>query len=326
MRYFPAVSVVRTLASSAAGTALVLLFASIAIFALIRIAPGDRAGMELAIADTSSYLDATRLAELRDERRAELGLDQPLPVQYLEWLGQVVRLDLGTSYQTGAPVTTELGERLLASLALAGLAVLVALPGVLVLVALSVRRPGGFGDHGIRAGTVLFAAVPSFLSGTLALSWAARSGLPVIGPASPERIWLPALVLALGASPTLVRVLRASLLTELSQPYAEAARTRGVGSITLTFRHTLRPAVGPVLTTAGLSLATLLAGSVITEVVFTWPGVAAYAVEAIEAQDYPVVQAYVLLMVLLTVLVNRGVDLMQRLLDPRVDAGVAVVA
>lgn len=304
---------------------MVLLLASVAVFALIRLAPGDRAEFELAIGDTASFLDSVQLAELREERRAELGLDRPMPVQYVDWLGDVVRLNLGSSYQTGAPVTTELGERLPASLALAGIAVLIALSGVLVLAVLSVRRPGGLGDHGIRAGTILFAAVPSFLSGTLALSWAARSGLPVIGDASLERIWLPALVLALGASPTLVRVLRASLLAELGQPYAEAARTRGVGGTDLIVRHTLRPAVGPVLTMAGQALAALLAGSVITEVVFTWPGIAAYAVEAIRAQDYPVVQAYVLLMVLLTVLVNRGVDLAQRLLDPRVDASLVVI-
>jgi len=325
MRLARAVPGARTLVSAAAGTAVLLLLASVAVFALVRLAPGDRVDVELAGLDAGAYLGSSGLDDLRDERRAELGLDRPLASQYADWLGRVVRLDLGRSYQTGRPVEAELAERLPASLALAGLAAVLAVPVVLALAVLAVRRPGGLVDHGIRGTTILLAAVPSFLIGSLALGWASRAGFPVAGPATAERIWLPAVVLALGTMPTMARVLRASLLAELAQPYAEAAHSRGVAATALVLRHTLRPASGPVLTLAGLSLASLLAGSVITEVVFTWPGIAAYAVQAIRAQDYPVIQAYVLLMVLITVLVNRGIDLAQRVVDPRVEAAREVI-
>ncbi len=320
-----AVSVARTLASSAAGTAVVFLLASVAVFGLIRLAPGDPVDAQLASADAIAYLSAAQIEELGAQRRAELGLDRPLPMQYLDWLAAVARLDLGESYRTGRPVVTELTERLPASLALAGVAILFATPTVVLLAGAAMRRPGGPVDQLIRLCTVTVAAVPSFLLGVVALTVAARSGYRVVGEASLGRIWLPAAVLAVAVTPTLARVLRASLLAEQGKPYAEAARNRGVAPAGLLLRHTLRPAATPVLTTAGLTLASLLAGSVITEVVFTWPGMAAYAVGAIKAQDQPVVQAYVLAMVIVTLLVNRGVDLLQRLLDPRVEHARAAV-
>ncbi|MFT4217891.1 MAG: ABC transporter permease [Micropruina sp.] len=318
-------SIVRTLAASAAGTLVVLLLASMAVFGLVRLAPGDPVASELASSDASSYLSAGQIEELSAQRRAELGLDRPLPVQYVDWLAAVLRLDLGTSYRTGRPVVTEFAERLPASLALAGAAILLAIPAVVLLAGVAVRRPGGVVDQFVRLGTVTVAAVPSFLLGVVALTVAARSGYQVIGDATVSRVWLPAAVLAVAVTPTLARVLRASLLAEQGKPYAEAARNRGVAPAGLLFRHTLRPAATPVLTTAGLTLASLLAGSVITEVVFTWPGIAAYAVGAIKAQDQPVVQAYVLAMVVVALLVNRGVDLLQRLLDPRVEQSRQVV-
>lgn len=321
------VPALRVLGSALAGTAGILLVASLLVFAMVRSAPGDPVEVELAASGAAAYLTPAELAEAKAERRAELGLDGTALEQYAAWMPAVVRLDLGTSFQSGRPVTTELAERLPASLALAALAFALSVLMVLVVAVASARRPGSATDHALRLSTIAVAAVPSFLLGSFALREAATHlGYPIAGPVTAERIWLPALVLAVSGVPTLARVLRAALIAEGGQPYAEAARARGTSRIRVLTGHLLRPAGAPVLTLAGLQLSGLVAGSVITEVVFSWPGVAAYSVTAIEAQDYPVIQAYVLLMVVVVVVVNRTVDLLQRWLDPRVDHRAEVLA
>jgi ABC-type dipeptide/oligopeptide/nickel transport system permease component len=170
-------------------------------------------------------------------------------------------------------------------------------------------------------------AVPSFLLGTIALQIATgATGYRIAGPASLDRLWLPALVLGIAVTPTMSRVLRAALVAEQGRLYAVAALARGASPTRMLLRHALRPALGPVLILGGLAFASLVTGSIITEAVFTWPGVGLFAVDAIAAQDYPVVQAYVVLATALVVLVNRGVDLAARLVDPRQDARAEVVA
>jgi ABC-type dipeptide/oligopeptide/nickel transport system permease component len=308
------------------GTVGMLLAASVAVFALIRSAPGDPVDVQLGEAGGVSLSQADE-DRIRAERLAELGLDRPLPEQYARWLGRMVTGDWGTSYRTGQPVLDEMLDRLPASLALgtAGFGVAVVLACGLALVAS--RRPGGPVDQVVRLVTLLTVAVPSFLLGTLALQVATDNvGFRIAGPASVDRIWLPALVLGIAVTPTMSRVLRASLVAERGRLYAVAALARGTSPGRALVRHVLRPALGPVLILGGLAFASLVTGSIITEAVFTWPGVGLFAVDAISAQDYPVVQAYVVLATALVVLVNRGVDLAGRLVDPRQDARVESVA
>lgn len=305
------------LGAGAAGLAL-LLAASVLVFVLLRSSPGDAVDIEFSESGAASYLTAEEARAAQAARREQLGLDGATVVQYWRWLGDVVRGDFGDSFRSGRPVTAELGERLPASLVLggAGFAVAALVGSATALVA--ARRPGGVVDHAIRVATLATVALPAFLSGSLALALAARHGAyPITGPASARRLWLPAIVLGIAVAPTFSRVFRASLIAERARPYAIAARARGSSPATVTRRHILRPALSPALTLAGLALASLVGGSVITEAVFAWPGVGAYAVGAIRAQDYPVVQAYVVLITVLVVAVNRFVDLAQRLIDPR---------
>ncbi len=317
---------VATVLRAVAGTVVMLLLASVVVFALVRSAPGDPVDVQLGEAAGVGMTQADE-ERIRAERLAELGLDRALPEQYLRWLGRMLTGDWGTSYRTGQPVLGEMLDRLPASLALgvAGFGVAVVLAGVLALAAS--RRPGGVVDQVVRLVTLLAVAMPSFLLGTLALQVATEAiGFRIAGAATPGRIWLPALVLGIAVTPTMSRVLRASLVAERGRLYAVAALARGASPGRTLLRHVLRPAVGPVLILGGLAFAALITGSIITEAVFTWPGIGLFAVEAISAQDYPVVQAYVVLATALVVLVNRGVDLAGRVVDPRGDARAEAVA
>lgn len=316
----------RSFLRAVAGTVGMLLVASVVVFAMVRSAPGDPVDVQLGESGGVSLSEADE-DRIRAERLAELGLDRPLPEQYARWLVRMVSGDWGTSYRTGQPVLDEMLDRLPASLALgtAGFGVAVVLAGGLAL--LASRRPGGPIDQVVRLVTLATVAVPSFLLGTLALQLATgTTGYRIAGPASLDRIWLPALVLGIAVTPTMSRVLRASLVAERGRLYAVAALARGASPGRTLLRHVLRPALGPVLILGGLAFASLVTGSIITEAVFTWPGVGLFAVDAIAAQDYPVVQAYVVVATALVVLVNRGVDLAGRLVDPRQDARAEAVA
>ncbi|OLT16996.1 hypothetical protein BJF78_13680 [Pseudonocardia sp. CNS-139] len=307
-------------------TAGLLLAASVIVFALVRSAPGDPVDVQLGEAGGIglSHADEDRI---RAERLAELGLDRSIPEQYVRWLARMAGGDWGTSYRSGQPVLTEMLDRLPASLALGAAGFAVALVLAVALALLASRRPDGPVDQLLRLVTLATVAVPSFLLGTLALQVATGAvGYRIAGPATVDRLWLPALVLGLAAMPTMSRVLRASLIAERGRLYAVAALARGASPGRTLLRHVLRPATAPVLILGGLAFASLVTGSIITEAVFTWPGVGLYAVEAISAQDYPVVQAYVLLATALVVVVNRGVDLGARLVDPRGDASAEAVA
>jgi ABC-type dipeptide/oligopeptide/nickel transport system permease component len=309
-----------------AATAVVLLITSAAVFALVRSAPGDPVDVQLGESGGVALSQADE-DRIRAERLVELGLDRPLPEQYARWLGRMATGDWGTSYRSGRPVLVEIADRVPASLLLGvtGFAVSVLLAGALAV--LASRRPGGPTDQAVRLLTLLTVAVPSFLLGTIALQVATGAvGYRIAGPASLDRLWLPALVLGVASTPTMSRVLRASLVAERGRLYAVAAQARGTSAGRTLMRHVLRPAVAPVLILGGLAFASLVTGSIITEAVFTWPGVGQYAVDAISAQDYPVIQAYVLLATTLVVLANQAVDLAARVVDPRGDARAEAVS
>lgn len=304
---------------SVLGMVALLALVSVGVFALVRSAPGDPVRIQLGEVSALGA-SAAQVREIRAAQEARLGLDGSLPEQYLRWLGRVLGGDFGTSYYSQRPVLDELLVRLPASLVLGGCAFLVGLLLALGLALLVSARPGGAADHVVRLAGIAAAAVPTFLLGLLALQFFARdpNDYAITGAATPDRLWLPALVLGVAITPQMLRLLRASLITERNRPYAVAAVSRGTGTANLMLRHVFRPATSPVLTLIGLSLGSLVVGSVITEAVFAWPGIGAFAVSSIEARDYPVVQGYVLLVTVLVLLINRLVELVQHRLDPRV--------
>jgi peptide/nickel transport system permease protein len=296
-----------------------LLLTSIGIFVLLRLVPGDPA---LALAGP----DAT--PETISAIRLDLGLDQPLPLQYVSWLRHVVTGDLGNSLLARRPVTDLVGQALPASveLLLASTLVAVTLGGALGVLA-AVHR-GRWLDVALSGANALLIGVPGFWLGLLAiiffaliLGWLPPGGRvdPLQNPGLGLRsLALPALVLGLGQAAVIARFTRAAMLEVLNDPYVRTARAKGLRNAVVVARHALPNALIPVVTIVGVQMGHLLGGAVVIETVFAWPGMGRMAVNAISGRDYPVVQAVVLMLVAAFVLLNLGADLMYGYLDPRV--------
>ncbi len=295
--------------------ALVWLGITILAFGLANLAPGDPAEMILL---RRTGLPPTE-SEVRVLRR-ELGLDAPVHVRYLRWAGGAVTGDLGRSYQTDEAVVGALATRLPATLELAAASLALALLLALPLGVLSAVRRGAPVDHATRVLALLGASLPSFwLAYVLILLFAVQfRWLPVAGRGGWEHLVLPALTLALGASARLARLVRASMLEELGQDYVRTARAKGLSRSAVVVRHALRNALNPLVTLTGMQFGALMAGAVIVETIFAWPGIGRLLVEAIYDRDYPVIQGFVLFTGTVFVLVNFLVDLSYPWLDPRV--------
>lgn len=298
----------------------VLLGITVVIFLMLRFIPGDPATAVL-LTMVEPGLDSAQITQgdIR-QMREQMGLNDPLPEQYVKWLGRVVSGNLGTSLRSRQPIVDELSVRLPATLALAGTSLLVmfviALPSG-ILGGLYAGRPV---DHVTRFLSLIGESMPSFFLGvlliylfTIELGW-----LPALGWQRPESIILPALTLGTGIAAATSRLLRASLLDTLSQPYMLMAEAKGMPRRILLFRHALRPALIPVLTSASLVAGGLLGGAAVVETVFAWPGIGRYVIEAISGRDYPVVQGFTLIMAAMFVIINFTVDMLYRFLDPRV--------
>lgn len=303
---------------------LVVLAASVVIFSVIRLVPGDPVA-------TLAGPDAT--PEARDAIRAELGLDEPVVVQYLQWLAAMVRLDPGQSYLVGGDISRLVREGLVNTLVLAGGALLLAV--VLALVAavggvLAHRRGVDTLLNGVNTAAV---ALPTFVTGPLLVLLFAVL-LPVLpaGGTPPEGFWarpdisvqfllMPALCLALPAAAALTRFLSEALRTELEQPYATTARPLGVGRRRLVLTQALPNALPAAVTVLGVQVGTLLGGAVLVEAIFAWPGLGMLAEQAISSRDYPLVQTLLLLSVAVFVATQLLTDVVQALLDPRIRLG-----
>ncbi|NLE77352.1 MAG: ABC transporter permease [Chloroflexi bacterium] len=293
----------------------VLLGLSVIAFGLMALVPGDPAEIIAAPGKETEPTDEEILAV-----RRQLGLDRPWPLQYLAWLQRVLTGDLGRSLRSGEPVAQELVDRLPATLELAagGLAVglLIALPvGILAAV-----RRGSLADHASRALALLGASVPSFwLGALLILLFAVELGwLPAMGRGSRAHLLLPSLSLGVGASAILTRLVRASLLEVLGQDYIRTAHAKGLPGRAVILGHALKPSLLPVVTVLGLQFGHLVGGAVIIETVFAWPGLGQFIIRSILARDFPVIQGFALLMGLVFVCTNFAVDVVYRLLDPRI--------
>jgi peptide/nickel transport system permease protein len=296
-----------------------LLLTSVGIFVLLRLVPGDPA---LALAGP----DAT--PETISAIRLDLGLDQPMPLQYVSWLKHVVTGDLGNSILARRPVTDLIGQALPASveLLLASTLLAVILGGTLGVLAAMHR--GRWPDVLLSSANALFIGVPGFWLGllatiffTLILGWLPPGGRvdPLQDPGLALRsLALPALVLGLGQGAVIARFTRATVLEVLADPFVLTARGKGLRNRQVVARHALPNALIPVVTIIGVQMGHLLGGAVVIESVFAWPGMGRLAVNAISGRDYPVVQAVVLMLVAAFVLLNLGTDLLYGYLDPRV--------
>ena len=292
----------------------VLLVLSMLTFGLMKLAPGDPV---LAILRASD--GALTLAD-QEAARSELGLNKPIYEQYASWLGHIARLDWGKSMTSNRAVWDMLMERLPATLYLTlGSLVVLALISF-PLGVLAAKHKGRAPDIFSRAVALIGASVPSFwLALLLIYLFSFKLGwLPTMGNGGLLHLVLPSLTLGFVMAPEYIRLLRAGLLDAFSQEYIRAARARGIAERSVVLRHALRAALLPIAAVSGISLGALMAGSVVTESLFGWPGLGSLAIEAIRLRDYPVVQGYVLLCGLFFLTANWLSDLGMAALDPRI--------
>ncbi len=284
------------------------------VFFLIHLVPGDP--VEVMLGESARPAD-------REALRAALGLNQPLATQFLHYLNNLLHFDLGTSLHSKRPISEILLERLPATLELSLAALVVAVLIAFPLGVLSAVRKDSVWDHlamGVSLGGV---AIPNFLLGPLLILFFSLwlGWFPVSGREGAGSLVLPALTLGTALAAILSRMLRATLLDVLNEDYIRTARAKGLSPRVVIWKHALRNALLPIITLLGLQLGALLGGAVITEVVFSWPGVGQLVIEAIQRRDYPLVQACVLLISLTYVLVNTLTDVAYGLADPRIRVG-----
>jgi ABC-type dipeptide/oligopeptide/nickel transport system permease component len=281
------------------------------VFLLAHIVPGDPVAQMLG--------EGARAEDLTQLRHA-LGLDLPLPVQYGRYLSGVLHGNLGESFRFQQPVLKVVAEHYPATLELAVVALLIcALIGIPAGV-LAAHKRGERTDHTVAVLTLFGLSVPNFALGpvlillfSVVLGW-----LPVSGRGGVSHLILPAFTLGAALAAILTRMVRTSVIEELSADYVRTARAKGVSESGVLFRHALRNALIPILTILGLQFGTLLAGTIVTESIFSWPGVGRLAVQAIGARDYPLLQGCILLIAVSYVFVNLLTDLVYALVDPRV--------
>lgn len=251
----------------------------------------------------------------------ELGLDKPLPVQFLDYLGRFVRGDLGASFRAGVPVTSVIGERIPATLELAGFAMALTVLLAVPLGVLAASRQGTWVDAAVRSLAFAGQSLPNFwVAIVLVLVFSVSLGwFPAGGRSEPASIILPGITMSLYTMAGVVRVLRSSMLEVWRADFVTTAIAKGAPRQRVIVRHILRNALIPTVTYGGVVMVLhFLAGSIVVETVFAWPGVGRLLYEAILARDFPIVQAIALLYTALYVTANLLIDLLYRWLDPRI--------
>ncbi|MGA7915281.1 MAG: nickel ABC transporter permease [Candidatus Acidiferrales bacterium] len=281
------------------------------VFLLAHIVPGDPVAQMLG--------EGARADDLQQLRHA-LGLDVPIPVQYERYLKGVLHGNLGESFRFQQPVTKVILEHYPATLELAAVAL-----GVCILIGipagvLAAHKRGEKTDHAVGVLTLFGLSLPNFALGpVLMLVFAVILGwLPVTGRGGISHLVLPAFTLGAALAAILTRMVRTSVIEELSADYVRTARAKGVSESGVLFRHALRNALIPILTILGLQFGTLLAGTIVTETIFSWPGIGHLTVQAINARDYPLLQGCILLIAVSYVIVNLLTDMVYAVVDPRV--------
>jgi peptide/nickel transport system permease protein len=298
-------------------TVIVVLWAVVTLtFLTLHLAPGDAAHALLASTAGGESGNPAALAALQQKFQ----LDRPLPVQYWDWLVNLLHGNLGVSYKYDQPVVYMLEARLPNTLLLGTVAFAFALAVAIPLGMLSALRQNRFFDHATRTVTMLLSSFPEFWTAImLIIGFSIVLGvLPVGGMDGPRSIVLPALTLSLGMIATLLRMMRSSTLDALGEDYVAVARVKGLPERAVLSRHVLRNAISPVVTVAGLQIGYIISGAVIIENIFSWPGIGGLMVDAVNTRDMPMVEGCVLLIACGYTLANLLVDIVFALIDPRV--------
>lgn len=263
--------------------------------------------------------------------RSDLRLDDPLPVRYVAWIGDVLQGDLGRSYRTGQPVSEAIGERLPVTLEIGGMAIVFALLGAIPLGMLSAYRAGGPLDRGITSASFALLSMPNFMMAILLiLVFAVTFGLlPATGwvgvrdglGANLKGAVMPALALGIGELAVYTRLLRSDVIATLQEDYVALARAKGMPTFWILLRHALRPSSFSLLTVVGLQIGAIMSGSVVVETLFALPGVGRLLIDSILQRDLVTVQGIALVVAVSYVVVNFAVDLLYSSLDPRIRRG-----
>lgn len=303
------------------GVGLVLLVLTL-IFSALHFVPGDPAVLLLSVGDGGAPTP-----EAVDRVREQLGLNQPIFVQYLQFLGGVFTGDLGDSFRTSQPVLEAIGARLPRTLLLVGFATLLSIVFGVALGAIAARR-GGWIDTAVTALSSIGVALPVFVFGavlillfSITFNWFPAGGYVDIGEDPLGAIWslaLPATSLAVGFSAQIARMTRSAVLEVQGQDWVRTAKSIGLAPFTVFSRHVLRNSLTPVVTVIGIGFGTLLGSTVLVERVFNYPGMSSLLVDGVTNRDYPVVQGIVIVIALMFILINIVVDVIYGILDPRV--------
>jgi len=296
-----------------------LLIASLIVFTLPRLIPGDVVTL---------MLEEKAYAKDLEELRAKLGLDRPIHVQYVEWLGRVARGDLGESLWTRRPVLEEIGRRLPITLEIGVMAIAFAILIAVPVGIVSATRQDTLRDYLARSVAILGLSVPGFWLATLVVvlpaiwwGWRPLAGFVefAVDPVGHvTQFILPALILGIASAAALMRLTRGMLLEVLRQDYVRTAWAKGLRERVIVLKHSLRNAVIPVVTVLGIQIGQIIGGTVIIETIFGLPGMGRFIVEAITQRDYPVIQGVNLVVVSSIVTINLLIDALYAVLDPRI--------
>jgi peptide/nickel transport system permease protein len=302
------------------GLMLLTLFGiSVIIFMLLRLTPGNIADI---LFDAGGFVDPADKARIE----ADLGLDRPIPVQYAQWIGGLLRGDLGISYQTERPALEEIAPRIPITARIAGLSLVFAILLGVPLGVISAVKQNTRLDYFLRVISLSGLSMPPFWLGLLILmGFVAYFGTIPIYSDQPSGFWsallmysVPAAAVGFRSSAFLMRITRSSMLEVLRQDYIRTARSKGASEVVINYYHALKNALLPVVTILGLETAILLSGLIVTETVFNIPGVARFLVEAVRWRDYPMVQNLVMFIAVVVVSINFIVDMLYAALDPRI--------
>jgi peptide/nickel transport system permease protein len=302
------------------GVVVILIVTAITFF-LINLAPGGPSAI--------ARMEATE--EERQALRERYGLDKPVVVRYGEWMAAAVKGDLGTSFSTSQPVVQRIAERLPNTALLTLLTLIVCVIGGLVLGVMAAIRRNSWLDYIVGFISVLGLSVPAFWLGIMLillfsvnLQWLPSSGVATSGTGFDfldrlKHLIMPVLVLSTTTLPTIVRFTRSSMVEALSQDYVRTAQAKGLSGYSVIYKHTLRNALIPVITMIGVLVPRLMGGAVITEAVFSWPGMGQLVVEAANGRDYPLVMGVTVVVTVIVVFTNILVDLLYSRVDPRIN-------
>lgn len=312
-------STIRFIGRRLLSSAIVLLGVMVVVFSVVHLVPGDPVRIALGTRFTEeSYLAL----------RAASGLDRPLLAQFVSYVGSALTGDLGVSFRSGQPVTVALLDRLPATISLALMGLVIALLIAVPAGIWSALHEGRLSDGIVRLASQAGVSIPDFWMGLLlitlfssVLGWLPSSGYVALTDDPVEwlrRVTLPAVTVGVIAGAIMTRYIRAAVLEVATATFVRTARSKGLPSRVVTFRHILRNALIPVLTVAGIQLATILGGVIVVEVVFAWPGLGRLVFDAVSARDYPLIQGSVLLIAAMFLLVNLTVDVLYAFVDPRI--------